>query len=100
MAIIPRNTWLISLAQTPYAGRRGGLGGQGGRVSASPGRQGDRRRDRADRQHRHPRLIATEMVASMPEKALTKVTSQVPAGPLAHRDRAARVVHCLAADAS
>jgi len=40
------------------------------------------------------------MVASMPEKALTKVTSQVPAGPLAHRDRAARVVHCLAADAS
>ncbi|HUO40584.1 MAG TPA: hypothetical protein VMU34_23275 [Mycobacterium sp.] len=56
--------------------------------------------DRADRQHRHPRLIATEMVAAMPEKALTKVTSQIPAGPLGHRDGAARVVHCLAADAS
>jgi len=40
------------------------------------------------------------MVAAMPEKALTKVTSQIPVGPLGHPDEVARVVHCLAADAS
>ena len=36
----------------------------------------------------------------MPEKALTKATSQIPVGRVGHPDEVARVVHFLAADAS
>jgi NAD(P)-dependent dehydrogenase (short-subunit alcohol dehydrogenase family) len=33
------------------------------------------------------------MVAAMPEKALTKATSQIPVARLGHPDEVARVVH-------
>lgn len=47
-----------------------------------------------------PGFIATEMVAAMPDKALVKITSQIPVGRLGAPDEIARVVHFLAADAS
>ena len=47
-----------------------------------------------------PGFIGTEMVAAMPEKALAKVTSQIPIGRLGRPEEVARVVHFLAADAS
>ena len=47
-----------------------------------------------------PGFICTEMVAAMPEKAIAKVTSQVPVGRLGRPEEVARVVHFLAADAS
>ena len=47
-----------------------------------------------------PGLIATDMVAAMPEKAVARLTSQIPAGRLGRPEEIARVVHFLAADAS
>jgi NAD(P)-dependent dehydrogenase (short-subunit alcohol dehydrogenase family) len=47
-----------------------------------------------------PGLIATDMVAAMPEKAIARVTSQIPVGRLGRPEEVARVVHFLAADAS
>lgn len=40
-----------------------------------------------------PGFIAAEMIAAMPEKALTKATSQIPVGRVGHPDEVARVVH-------
>jgi NAD(P)-dependent dehydrogenase (short-subunit alcohol dehydrogenase family) len=47
-----------------------------------------------------PGLIATEMVAAMPEHAIARLTSQIPIGRLGRPEEIARVVHFLAADAS
>ena len=45
-----------------------------------------------------PGYIATEMVASMPEKALEAVIGQIPAGRLGEPDEIARCVAFLASD--
>ncbi len=47
-----------------------------------------------------PGYIATDMVASMPEKALDRVRAQIPVGRLGTPEEVARVVAFLAADAS
>ena len=47
-----------------------------------------------------PGLIATDMVAAMPENAITRLTSQIPVGRLGRPEEIARVVRFLAADAS
>jgi acetoacetyl-CoA reductase/3-oxoacyl-[acyl-carrier protein] reductase len=47
-----------------------------------------------------PGFIGTEMVATVPEKVITKLTTQIPIGRLGRPEEVARVVHFLAADAS
>ncbi|BBZ68728.1 beta-ketoacyl-ACP reductase [Mycolicibacterium insubricum] len=47
-----------------------------------------------------PGLVATDMAAAIPPKALERLKAQIPAGRLGHPDEIARVVHFLAADAS
>jgi NAD(P)-dependent dehydrogenase (short-subunit alcohol dehydrogenase family) len=47
-----------------------------------------------------PGLIATEMTSAIPEKVMSKVTSQIPVGRAGRPEEVARVVHFLAADAS
>jgi NAD(P)-dependent dehydrogenase (short-subunit alcohol dehydrogenase family) len=45
-----------------------------------------------------PGFIATEMLASVPEKVLDGIKSQIPVGRLGRPDEIARVVHFLASD--
>jgi acetoacetyl-CoA reductase/3-oxoacyl-[acyl-carrier protein] reductase len=47
-----------------------------------------------------PGFVATEMVESVPEKILDRITDSIPMGRLAQPWEVARVVHFLAADAS
>jgi 3-oxoacyl-[acyl-carrier protein] reductase len=47
-----------------------------------------------------PGFVATEMVASVPEKILDRIKGDIPMGRLAQPWEVARVVHFLAADAS
>jgi NAD(P)-dependent dehydrogenase (short-subunit alcohol dehydrogenase family) len=47
-----------------------------------------------------PGLIATEMVAAVPDKVIDKLKGQIPVGRLGRPEEIARVVHFLAADAS
>ncbi|MEP6815100.1 MAG: beta-ketoacyl-ACP reductase [Marmoricola sp.] len=47
-----------------------------------------------------PGFVATEMLESMPQKAIDRITSEVPVGRLCRPEEIARVVHFLAADAS
>jgi len=47
-----------------------------------------------------PGFIATEMMASIPEKVMDKITAQIPLARLGRPEEIARVVHFLAADAS
>ncbi len=47
-----------------------------------------------------PGFIATEMMDSIPEKVMDKITAQIPLARLGRPDEIARVVHFLAADAS
>jgi acetoacetyl-CoA reductase/3-oxoacyl-[acyl-carrier protein] reductase len=47
-----------------------------------------------------PGLIATEMVAGIPDKVVDKLRKQIPVGRLGQPEEIARVVHFLAADAS
>ena len=47
-----------------------------------------------------PGFIATEMMDSIPEKVMDKITAQIPLARLGRPEEIARVVHFLAADAS
>jgi NAD(P)-dependent dehydrogenase (short-subunit alcohol dehydrogenase family) len=47
-----------------------------------------------------PGFVATEMVESIPEKVLSRITDSIPVKRLADPQEIARVVHFLAADAS
>ena len=47
-----------------------------------------------------PGFIATDMLATIPEKVLERVKAQIPAGRLGRPDEIARVVHFLASDYS
>ena len=47
-----------------------------------------------------PGMVATDMVSAMPEKAVARLTGQIPVGRLGRPDEIARVVHFLSADAS
>ena len=47
-----------------------------------------------------PGLIATEMLDTIPAKALARLTAQIPCGRLGRPEEVARIVHILAADAS
>jgi NAD(P)-dependent dehydrogenase (short-subunit alcohol dehydrogenase family) len=47
-----------------------------------------------------PGLITTEMTAGIPEKVISKLTSQIPVGRAGRPEEVARAVHFLAADAS
>lgn len=47
-----------------------------------------------------PGFIATEMMESIPEKVMDKITAQIPLARLGRPEEIARVVHFLAADAS
>jgi NAD(P)-dependent dehydrogenase (short-subunit alcohol dehydrogenase family) len=47
-----------------------------------------------------PGFIETEMLATVPEKVLDGIRSNVPIGRLGRPEEIARVVHFLAADAS
>ncbi|MEE2031362.1 3-oxoacyl-ACP reductase family protein [Rhodococcus chondri] len=47
-----------------------------------------------------PGFVATEMVSSIPEKVLNRITDSIPVKRLADPQEIARVVHFLAADAS
>ena len=47
-----------------------------------------------------PGFIETEMLASVPEKVLDRIRSQIPLGRLGRAEEVARVVHFLCADAS
>jgi len=47
-----------------------------------------------------PGFVATEMLATIPEKVLHRIKSTIPMGRLADPEEIARVVHFLAADAS
>jgi acetoacetyl-CoA reductase len=55
------------------------------------------RRRRTGRGHSdRPGVIATEMVAAMPEEALKRVIGQIPVGRLGEPDEVTRVVEFLA----
>jgi len=47
-----------------------------------------------------PGLIGTEMLDTIPAKALARLTAQIPCGRLGRPEEVARIVHILAADAS
>jgi len=47
-----------------------------------------------------PGFIATEMVDTIPEKVLNRITSQIPLARLGRTDEVARVVHFLSSDES
>jgi acetoacetyl-CoA reductase/3-oxoacyl-[acyl-carrier protein] reductase len=47
-----------------------------------------------------PGFIATEMVDAVPQKALDRITAQIPLGRLGRADEVARVVHFLSSDDS
>ncbi len=47
-----------------------------------------------------PGYVATEMVEKIPEKVLSRITSQIPVNRLCRPEEIARVVHFLAADSS
>jgi acetoacetyl-CoA reductase/3-oxoacyl-[acyl-carrier protein] reductase len=47
-----------------------------------------------------PGFIATEMVETIPEKVLERITSQIPLARLGRADEVARVVHFLCSDES
>lgn len=47
-----------------------------------------------------PGFVATDMVATIPEKVIERITGQIPVRRFARPEEVARVVHFLAADAS
>jgi NAD(P)-dependent dehydrogenase (short-subunit alcohol dehydrogenase family) len=47
-----------------------------------------------------PGFVATEMLASIPQKVIDKVTTQIPVGRFGRPEEIGRVVHFLATDSS
>jgi NAD(P)-dependent dehydrogenase (short-subunit alcohol dehydrogenase family) len=50
--------------------------------------------------HKTPGFVATDMLATIPDKVLDKIRAQIPVGRLGAPEEIARVVCFLAADAS
>ncbi len=94
-----------NIGQANYAASKAGLFGLTKTLAKEAtftwqGRPAHPRQHRRHCQHCHPGFVATEMVESIPEKVLGRITDSIPVKRLADPQEIARVVHFLAADAS
>jgi acetoacetyl-CoA reductase/3-oxoacyl-[acyl-carrier protein] reductase len=95
-----------NVGQTNYAASKSGMFG----LTTSMAKEAAFALKRADKLDPHgvgitvnavaPGFIETDMLASVPEKVLDKIRSDVPLGRLGRPDEIARVVHFLCADSS
>jgi NAD(P)-dependent dehydrogenase (short-subunit alcohol dehydrogenase family) len=94
------------IGQANYAASKSGLFG----LTKSLARETCFQLQRADKLHDDsigitvnavvPGYVATEMAATIPEKVMDRIKSQIPVGRLGRPDEIARVVHFLASDSS
>jgi NAD(P)-dependent dehydrogenase (short-subunit alcohol dehydrogenase family) len=95
-----------NVGQTNYAASKSGMFG----LTTSMAKEAAFALKRADKRDPHgvgitvnavaPGFIETDMLASVPEKVLDKIRSDVPLGRLGRPEEIARVVHFLCADSS